>query len=138
MIKIIRSKNNQIDLYLVILILILSAFGTAIVFSAGMPYAEARYDDALYFVKRQLVWITIGISTMILSSLIPAVIYKKVSILIYSSTILLLILVLIVGFVLPWFHRIALVIPFLLPALAIHAMRLLGLYKSTEEGGEQA
>ena len=45
--------------------------------------------------------------------------------------------ILIVGFVLPYFHRIALVIPFLLPSLTIHAMRLLGLYKPDEEGGAE-
>ena len=53
----------------------------------------------------------------------------------YTMRMIAMAAILIVGFVLPWFHRIALVIPFLLPSLTIQAMRLLGLYKPTEEGG---
>jgi len=53
----------------------------------------------------------------------------------YTLRMIAMAAVLIVGFVLPWFDRIALVIPFLLPSLAIQAMRLLGLYKPNEEGG---
>ena len=55
----------------------------------------------------------------------------------YTLRMIAMAAVLIVGFVLPWFHRIALVIPFLLPAVSIHAMRLLGLYKPDEEGGAE-
>lgn len=55
----------------------------------------------------------------------------------YTLRMIAMAAVLIVGFVLPWFHRIALVVPFLLPSLTIQAMRLLGLYKPDEEGGTE-
>ena len=55
----------------------------------------------------------------------------------YALRMIAMAAVLIVGFVLPYFHRIALVIPFLLPALTIQAMRLLGLYKPDEKGGAE-
>jgi len=100
MLKIIRSKGaTHTDLLLTFLIIALSVFGTAMVFSAGMPYAEARYGDEMYFIKRQIIWIIVGYSTMILSTMIPIKIYKKLSIPLYIFTLLLLILVLIVGFV---------------------------------------
>ena len=56
----------------------------------------------------------------------------------YTMRMIVMAAILIVGFVLPYFHRIALVIPFLLPSLTIQAMRLLGLYKPDEEGGNAA
>ena len=55
----------------------------------------------------------------------------------YTLRMLAMIVVRIVGFVAPCFHVVAVVIPFLLPSITIHAMRLLGLYKPGEKGGEK-
>ncbi len=99
---ILLNKNNKkikIDYQLLIFTLLLFLFGTAMVFSAGEPYAYARYDDGYYFIKRQLIWGTIGIFTMIAASKIPVDIYKKASKPLYYFTLLLLVLVLIVGLV---------------------------------------
>lgn len=43
--------------------------------------------------------------------------------------------VMILGFVLPWFDKVAVVIPFLLPGLTIQLMRLFGAFKPQEKGG---
>ncbi len=93
------KQNSGIDISLFLLILILSTFGTAMVFSAGIPYAEARYDDSLYFIKRQSLWIAFGFLTMLLASNIPPEIYKKSSKHLYFVTLILLVLVLVIGFV---------------------------------------
>jgi cell division protein FtsW (lipid II flippase) len=40
------------DLLLLFTVLALALFGTAMVFSAGYAYADFRYDDSTYFMKR--------------------------------------------------------------------------------------
>ena len=55
----------------------------------------------------------------------------------YTLRMIAMAAIMIVGFVLPWFHKVAVVIPILLPGITIQAMRLLGLYKPEQEGGEQ-
>lgn len=54
----------------------------------------------------------------------------------YTLRMLAMVAVMIVGFVLPYFHVVAVVVPFLLPGLTIHVMRLLGLYKPQKKGDE--
>lgn len=94
-----KNKENGFDFPLIIFTFLLFLFGTAMVFSAGAPYAYARYNDSYYFIKRQLIWGTIGILTMIAASKIPISIYKKAAKPLYIFTLLLLILVLVVGLV---------------------------------------
>ena len=93
------KQNNGFDLPLLIFTLLLFLFGTAMVFSAGAPYAAARYDDPNYFIKRQLIWGAIGIFTMLFASKIPVAVYKKLSKPLYFFTLFLLVLVLVIGLV---------------------------------------
>ena len=82
-------------LYLILIIL----FGTLMVFSAGTAYAETRYNDSLYFVKKQTIWLIVGIAVIVVSSRIDIKIYQKFSLHFYLITIGLLVLVLAIGFV---------------------------------------
>ena len=93
------NKKTGFDYPLLIFTLLLFIFGTAMVFSAGAPYAAARYDDAFYFIKRQIIWGAIGIVTMAIASKIPASAYKKASAPLYFFTLVLLALVLVIGLV---------------------------------------
>ena len=54
----------------------------------------------------------------------------------YTLRMLAMIAVMIVGFVLPWFHVVAVLVPFLLPGVSIHVMRLLGLYQPEKKGDD--
>lgn len=94
-----KSALPLCDLTLLILTVTLAIFGTVMVFSAGYAYAYARYDDGLYFIKRQAVWLTLGLITMTVSSRINPSYYKKITPALYALTLFLLMLVLIVGFV---------------------------------------
>lgn len=93
------SNNNPIDLVFLILAIILSVFGSLMVFSAGSAYAEFRYSDGTFFIKRQIVWLAVGIAVMLAASRIPAELYKKATPFLYATTLLLLVLVLIIGLV---------------------------------------
>lgn len=55
----------------------------------------------------------------------------------YTKRMLGMVAVMVVGFVVPWFHNVAVVVPLLFPSITIHVMRLLGVYKPQEKGGEE-
>ena len=90
---------SRADGFLFWCILLTVLFGTVMVFSAGTAYAEARYGDALYFVKRQTVWLLIGFAVLTVVSRIDASVYKRYTPIIYALSLVLLVLVLVVGFV---------------------------------------
>lgn len=55
----------------------------------------------------------------------------------YTQRMLAMVIVMIIGFAAPYFHVVAVVVPFLLPNITIRVMRLLGLYQPGEKGGEK-
>ena len=95
----LKASYRGTDRIFLLTVILLVAFGTLMVFSAGTAYAEKRYGDIFYFVKRQTIWILIGFAVMMGASQIPINQYKKYTPHLYGVTILLLLLVLIVGFV---------------------------------------
>lgn len=95
----IRLSCAHIDKTFLALILILATYGSIMVFSAGGPYAEARYSDSFYFVKKQLIWLGIGLVVMFLTSKIKVNVYRKYTPVFYAVTVILLLLVLVFGFV---------------------------------------
>ena len=94
-----NSRIQKLDAVFVLAVLLVCTYGTLMVFSAGVAYAEARYDDSLYFVKKQAVWLFLGFIVMFLSSRISPETYKKYTPHFYAVTIVLLLLVLAAGFV---------------------------------------
>ena len=93
------KKLFDIDSIFLVFVILLTAYGTLMVFSAGVAYAEKRYDDSLYFVKKQAIWIIIGFAVMLIASNIKIDLYSKFTPHFYFATIILLLLVLIIGFV---------------------------------------
>ena len=87
------------DISLLIIIILLSFFGTIMIFSAGSAYSYARYNDEFYFIKRQLIWLLVGGCVMYAASRMRPKDYKRMTPIIYGATVLLLLLVLVVGFV---------------------------------------
>ena len=94
-----KARLPSFDKSLFFTAALLAVFGSLMVFSAGYAYAEFRYGDGAFFIKRQTVWLIIGILTMLLASRIPPELYKKATPLLYVITVILLILVLVVGLV---------------------------------------
>ena len=88
-----------LDRRLLILTIALSVFGTLMIISAGEAYASFRYSDPLFFPKRQLIWLTVGIITMILASKIRPSVYRAITPYLYVITLILLVAVLIFGMV---------------------------------------
>ncbi len=74
-----------------IAILILNAIGTVMIYSASAVYADKYYDDSFYFLKRQCLYLFIGLIAMISVSMIDVNWIKKRSkvILLISGALLL-------------------------------------------------
>ena len=96
--KKIKSQAHLDGIFL-LLVALLATYGTLMVFSAGYYYAGTRYGDEYYFIKRQALWLVIGVAAMLISSKIDASVYKRATPLVYICTLALLVTVLVFGFV---------------------------------------
>ena len=99
--KNIEQKNiivHRADKELLFITVLLLFLGTLMIFSASFPYASIHYNDGYYYIKRQVVFLVLGIIIMVIMSRLPIELYKKISPIFYFVCIGLLILVLIGGF----------------------------------------
>jgi len=94
--NIVRVKSSP-DRILIMLILLLLCIGSVMVFSASYPEALSDKKDSLYYIKRQLVFIGMGMVLMIGAACIPYTFFKRVTRGVYGFTIFLLVLVLVIG-----------------------------------------
>ncbi len=94
--NIVRVRTG-VDRVMLALILILLALGSIMVFSASYPSALAQEGDSLYYIKRQLIFIAIGVTGMIVLSLFPPGFYKRVTFIFFCVALFFLVIVLIPG-----------------------------------------
>lgn len=95
--KPIFSRSAHIDYRMLVLILLLSLFGSVMIFSASYANAYARYDDSFYYIKRQVLWLFVGIAVMLLASRPAPAFYEKYAPHAFVVTVIFLVAVLIVG-----------------------------------------
>ncbi|WHY21635.1 putative lipid II flippase FtsW [Paenibacillus sp. G2S3] len=89
-------KRGTPDFQLLILTLLLVGFGLVMVFSASssLTLASSKFgNDPLYFMKRQMIWIVLGIVVMFTSMNIHYSKFKKWYVPIFIITIILLLIV---------------------------------------------
>ncbi len=89
--------KKHFDFYLFTSIIILILFGAIMIYSASSIWANYKFEDSFYYVKRQMIFIVLGIFLMITTSKIDYNIYYENSNKILGICIILLILVLIPG-----------------------------------------
>ena len=94
-----KNKKRRIDSLFLLAVILITAFGTLMVFSASSAYAKERYADELYFAKKQIIWLLLGFVVMYISANLNPEVYKKYAPHLYALTLILLVLVLLVGFV---------------------------------------
>ncbi len=83
---------------LLMLVAALLAFvGLVMVFSASGVVAGTRYQDSIFYLKRQLAWLAVGFCLMHLASRLDYAIWRKLALPILGVTAVLLVLVLIPG-----------------------------------------
>ncbi|MBN2366462.1 MAG: putative lipid II flippase FtsW [Calditrichaeota bacterium] len=67
-------RKNQLDYWIFYTVLALMAFGIIMVYSASAFYADKFRHDHLYYLKRQLLWVFVGIVLMMIAYKFP---YEK-------------------------------------------------------------
>ncbi len=95
----IVREEGSIDYVFLVLVLILLAFGTIMVYSASYVYSKNKYDDSYYIIFRQFIFISFGFAGMALATWFRPEWYKKVSIIYFSGCLVLLAAVPIFGVV---------------------------------------
>ena len=76
---------------------ILTVFGVLMIASAGIVYADVRFDDPYFFFKRQLIGVVLGLFLLVVFSRIDYHFFRKWAYVIYFFAIILLVLILIPG-----------------------------------------
>ena len=91
-----KSSAGVDRIFLLVFVLLLS-IGSVMVFSSSYAYAEARYDDSSYFVRRQLIFAALGVAVMLVASMMTVKFYHAISRFAFLVTVFLLIAVLLFG-----------------------------------------
>ncbi len=92
-----RVRLGKMDFSFLVIVLMLVIYGLIMVFSASSASAHYYQDDALYFIKRQLLWAVLGIIAMFVISRIPYKVVYKLALPIFAVSVVCLVLVPIVG-----------------------------------------
>lgn len=85
----VKKEDKAPDIILLLVILILVTVGTAMIYSSSSIIALERFKDGQYFLKKQILFVFIGLISMVLMTKIPYIQLKKVA---YPGIILSLIL----------------------------------------------
>ena len=64
-------QRPQLDYWIIYTVLVLMAFGIIMVYSASAFYADKFRQDHLFYLKRQMLWVFIGIILMLISYKFP-------------------------------------------------------------------
>ena len=92
----IRIKTSP-DRILMVLVLALVSIGSIIVFSASYPYALSQGLGSYYYVRRQVIFVALGLVGMTVAMRISYHKYKKLAPVIYGAAMVLLAAVLVIG-----------------------------------------
>jgi cell division protein FtsW len=93
-----KNAKKRLNIYLLIAVLILLILGSLMIFSAGYPHAKLHYSDGFYYIKRHLIFLSLGVIVMLALSRLKIEVIKKISPFFYGFCLLLLVAVLFTGF----------------------------------------
>lgn len=92
-----KESEDPVDPILIFSIFTLLLFGISIMYSSSAVTAEREFNDSMYFLRKQSIWICISFVVYIGFSLLPYTLLKKFSIYIAVFSALLLIMVFLPG-----------------------------------------
>jgi len=95
--KYITITRRKGDFSLLFSVILLSVIGTVFIYSASRYSALSTYNDSLYFVKKQIIGILLGIAAMIFTSFYNYNKLKKFTIPVSIIAVVLLCLVFVPG-----------------------------------------
>src|SRR5262249_33025744 len=86
-----------VDKWLLLAIAALLALGVTMVLSTSYLYSQERFSDGTYFLRKQVIAISAGLVALVICSLLPSAMYRRLSYPLLGMTLLVLVLVLIPG-----------------------------------------
>ena len=95
-VTIYRAKHG-VDIPFLITVMLLLCFGSVMIFSSSYVFAEKKYGDSFFFIKKQIVWMVAGIIVMLAASCVDYTFIKKATLPIFAVSYLLLLAVPFVG-----------------------------------------
>jgi len=90
-------NRKHFDYTLLVVTLLLMAIGVMMVYSSSAIFAQERFQDSLYFLKRELIFTALGILSLLIAKNIDYHLYYKLTYPILFLTLILLTLVFIPG-----------------------------------------
>ena len=90
--SLVREKGS-VDYVFLVLVILLFAFGTVMVYSASYAYSKTMYDDSYFIITKQLILGSFGVLAMIIMSFVPPEFLRKASVWAYLGFLLLLFIV---------------------------------------------
>ena len=92
----VRVKAG-IDRPMLVIVVLLLCFGSIMVFSASFAYALTKYGDSYYYIKKQLVFVAVGLVIMLFASLVDYRVMRRFVLPFFLAMLVLQILVPIYG-----------------------------------------
>ncbi len=89
--------KNYIDFTLLLLILLLLAFGFVMLYSASSYVSNLKFGDSFYYLKRQMIAAVLGFAGMFVMAQVPYKLWKPLSPYIYAGAVGLCLLVFAIG-----------------------------------------
>ncbi len=90
--------RSGVDRPFLLIVLVLVAIGTVMVFSASYAYAKQNYDDSYFFASRQIRWVLFGSFVMFLMSYLDYLIIRRFQKLFFAVSMILMAVVPFAGF----------------------------------------
>ena len=89
----IGERRGLADYSLIFIVLFLLSFGLVMLYSTSSYESMAQYNDAAYYLKKQMIFTLFGLFLMVGVSLIPYTLLKKFSVLAYVVSVGLILLI---------------------------------------------
>lgn len=91
------SVEGIVDKLLLQIVAVITVFGVLMIASAGIVYADVRFDDPYYFLRHQIIWVILGFISLFIFSQVDYHFFRRWSFLIFLASLLPLFVILIPG-----------------------------------------
>lgn len=88
------GHKTSYDLALLLITLALIGFGLVMLYSSSSIMAQKRFGDSMYFLKRQVLFLLLGLAVLIICKNLPYVVYRRLVYVILGLSLLSLVIVL--------------------------------------------
>lgn len=90
----VREHKNSYDIILLLITFALMGIGLVMLYSSSSIIAQQRFGDSMHFVKKQILFVLLGLAVLIVSKNLPYVLYRRFVYAILGISLLSLIIVL--------------------------------------------